>query len=109
MKQVLALAACLALSGCATYAAGEDPEGQKLQAAGIQVLKAVHDYMDDTSREPTNLQQLVPKYLPAIPTEPKILFDPKSGYLLFEYVQGGPTGMKVECRALVGQEDWACT
>lgn len=109
MKQVLALAACLTLSGCASYAAGEDPEGLKLQQEGIQVLKAVHDYMDDTSREPANLKLLVPKYLPTIPAEPNILYDPKSGYLLFEYQQTGANGMKVECRALVGQEDWACT
>ncbi len=108
MKNILMLAALLALAGCSTYGPGEDDYGRKLQGDGEEVLTAVHSYMDDTSRMPPNLQVLVPKYLAALPTEPKIVYTPKTSSLDFEYDQGGSRGLHVHCHALVGQLQWVC-
>ena len=109
MKKVFLVAVFLCLSGCATYAPGVDEMGQKLQQEGIPVLVAIRNYMDDTTRQPRTLQDLVPKYLPALPLEPKIDYDFKNSVLTFDYTQGsGVNSMLVECHALVGQVDWVC-
>jgi hypothetical protein len=108
MKKLLIFAAFLSLSGCAAYGPGEDDYGRILQGNGEEVLTAVRSYMDDTSHEPANLQVLVPKYLQALPADPKIQYDPKNAILIFVYDQGGKTGLHVTCHALVGQLQWVC-
>jgi hypothetical protein len=107
-KTAIAMTAFLALSGCAAYGPGEDDYGRVLQGTGEQVLNAVRNYMDDTSQQPPNLQVLVPKYLPALPTAPDIKYDPKNAILVFVYDQTGKTGLHVTCHALVGQLQWVC-
>ena len=109
MKRILLAALFLSLSGCATYAPGEDEQGTKLQTDGIKVLVAVRNYMDDTTRQPQTLQDLIPKYLDKMPDQPKIGYDFKASRLMFNYIQGsGANSMLVTCHALVGQLDWVC-
>ena len=108
MKHVLIVAACLWLTACSTFTPGDDPKGKKLQAEGDKVLDALHNYMDDTSRQPRSLQELVPKYLPKLPDDPKIVFDPKTGTLSFDYVQDGSNPLLVHCFAAIGQTSWVC-
>jgi hypothetical protein len=108
MKKLLIFAVFLSLSGCAAYGPGEDDYGRILQGNGEEVLTAVRSYMDDTSHQPANLQVLVPKYLQALPAEPKIQYDPKNAILIFVYDQGGKAGLHVTCHALVGQLQWVC-
>ncbi|HEY3644438.1 MAG TPA: hypothetical protein VGM16_03795 [Gammaproteobacteria bacterium] len=108
MKKLLPLALSLMLSGCATYGPGEDSYGRNLQANGEEVLSAARNYMDDTARVPASLDELVPKYLKALPTEPKIQYDRKGSSLSFVYQQPGSTGLTVTCHALLGQLQWVC-
>lgn len=78
MKQLLLAAVLLSLSACSTYAPGEDAQGTQLQMSGKKVLVALRNYMDETTRQPHTLQDLVPKYLEKIPEQPKIDYDFKN-------------------------------
>ena len=108
MKTLLPIALTLSLSGCASSAAGEDDYGRALQATGEDVLQAARSYMDETTRVPNSLNDLVPKYLNAIPKEPAIQYDRKNSTFFFIYQQKGPNGMSVTCHALLGQLQWVC-
>lgn len=109
MKKAWLVASLLSLSACSTYAPGEDAQGTQLQAAGIKVLVAVRNYMDETTRPPHTLQDLIPKYLDKIPDQPKIDYDFKNSVLSFNYLQGsGANAILVTCHALIGQVDWVC-
>lgn len=108
-KRLYCLLAILALSGCSTYAPGEDQKGLELQNVAQEVLMAIQTYMDDNSRPPRTLQDLVPKYLKSLPTEPLIHYDLKNSRLDFMYQQEGKTGSQVACHAVIGETDWVCT
>ena len=107
-KPLLLLALTLSLSACSTYGPGEDDYGRILQGTGEDVLHAARNYMDDTSRVPKSLNELVPKYLKALPKDPKIQYDRQNSTLFFDYQQKGPNGMLVTCHALLGQLQWVC-
>ena len=110
MRKLLSLAALFALlSGCANYAPGDDQKGIDLQAAGAQVLVALREYMDQNARPPRTLQDLVPKYIPALPDEPQIHYDLRGSRLEFFYKQEGSRGSDVACHAVVGETEWICT
>ncbi len=97
------------LSGCASYAPGDDPKGLKLQAIGQEVLMASRMYMDQNARPPHTLQDLVPKYMAALPVEPTVTYDVKTGRFEFVYKQEGTQGSQVACHAVIGETDWICT
>lgn len=97
------------LSACATYAPGDDKQGLELQAVGQQVLRASRTYMDENARPPHTLDDLVPRYLKALPKEPHIVYDTNLGRFDFVYRQAGSEGAKVECHAVIGETDWICT
>lgn len=110
MRKLMSLVALLALfSGCSTYAPGEDKKGVALQDVASQVLTAVRTYMDDNARPPQSLQDLIPKYLPAIPDEPRIRYDLKDLRLDFLYTQDDKAGAQVACHAAIGETEWVCT
>ena len=108
IKNTLIASTFLSLAGCASYGPGEDSYGRILQGNGEDVLAAARNYMDETTRVPKNLEDLVPKYLKAVPTEPKIEYDRKTSTFYFTYQQKGPNGMSVTCHALLGQLQWVC-
>lgn len=107
MKKLLLLALILSLSGCAAYGPGEDDYGRTLQGTGEDVLQAARTYMDDTTHVPNSLNDLVPKYLKALPTDPVIQYDRKNSTLFFNYLQK-PSNTLVTCHALLGQLQWVC-
>ncbi len=109
MRTLIFLLMLLTLASCATYAPGEDKKGLELQSVAQQVLMAVNAYMDDNSRPPRTLQDLVPKYLKALPDEPLIHYDLKNSRLDFMYQQEGKTGSQVACHAAIGETQWVCT
>jgi type II secretory pathway pseudopilin PulG len=69
---VAMIAAQLAFSGCAQKEAKVDPAAQ--EAALRQELASIRDairrFRADSGRYPHTLEELVPKYLPAIPADP---------------------------------------
>lgn len=97
------------LSACASYAPGDDPKGLQLEGVAQQVLQAARTYMDQNARPPRTLQDLVPKYLPALPAEPLITYDARQGRFEFLYTQEGNQGAQVVCHAVIGETDWICT
>ena len=110
MRKLLSLAALFALlSGCASYAPGDDQKGIELQATGSQVLVALRNYMDQNARPPRTLKDLVPKFIPALPDEPQINYDLRASRLEFTYKQEGSQGSEVACHAVVGETEWICT
>ena len=108
MKTLLPLALTLMLSGCAAYGPGEDMYGRTLQGTGEDVLQAARQYMDETTRVPASLDVLVPKYIKALPTDPKIQYDRQTSTLYFKYVQPNSGGTVITCHALLGQLQWVC-
>jgi len=108
MKKLLPLALTLMLSGCAAYGPGEDKYGRELQGTGEDVLTAARNYMDETTKVPNSLNDLVPKYIQALPKEPSIQYDRKTSTLYFTYKQPGSAGLDVTCHALLGQLQWVC-
>lgn len=110
MQRFLSLLALLTLlSACADYAPGDDQKGLQLQGVAQQVLQAARTYMDQNARPPRTLQDLVPKYLPALPAEPLITYDARQGRFEFLYTQAGDRGAQVVCHAVIGETDWICT
>jgi len=110
MRKLVSLLPLLALlAGCASYAPGDDKKGIELQSTGTQVLLALRGYIDQNARAPRSLNELVPKYLPALPDQPQIQYDPKNMRLAFVYQQEGSQGSQVECHAVSGETDWICT
>lgn len=109
MRMLVFLLTLLTLTSCSTYAPGEDQKGLDLQNVAQQVLVAVRTYMDDNSRPPRTLKDLVPRYLKALPDEPLINYDLKNSRLDFMYQQEGKTGSQVACHAVIGETDWVCT
>ena len=108
MKKLLPLALTLMLTSCAAYGPGEDDYGRILQGTGEDVLQAARTYMDETARVPNSINDLVPKYLRAVPTDPNIQYDRKTSTFYFIYTQKGKGGLQVTCHALLGQLQWVC-
>ena len=110
MRKLASLLALFSLlTGCASYAPGDDQKGLQLQAIGQEVLMASRNYMDQNARPPRTLQDLVPKYMAALPVEPAITYDAKMGRFQFLYKQEGTAGAEVACHAVIGETDWICT
>jgi hypothetical protein len=109
MKAVCCLAIALSLSGCALYNAGEDPTGEDLRDRATPVLMAIRDYIDQTSRIPKSLDELVPRYLKALPDKPKVTLDAKRNLVYFTYNLTGKSDDQVECSAAFGQSSWDCS
>ena len=110
MRKLVPLLVLFALlSGCASYAPGDDQKGLQLQAIGQEVLMAARSYMDQNARPPRTLQDLVPKYMAALPVEPAITYDSKMGRFQFIYRQQDSGGADVACHAVLGETDWICT
>ncbi|HEY4128290.1 MAG TPA: hypothetical protein VGN70_09615 [Gammaproteobacteria bacterium] len=107
-KFLLIFALALSLSSCAAYGPGEDDYGRILQGTGEDVLQAARSYMDETTRVPNSLNDLIPRYLKALPTDPNIQYDRKTSTLYFVYRQKGTGGYDVTCHALLGQLQWVC-
>ena len=108
MKKLLMFVVFLSLSGCAAYGPGEDDYGRILQGNGEDVLQAARTYMDETTRVPNSINDLVPKYLQTVPKDPAIQYDRKTSTFYFIYTQKGKGGLTVTCHALLGQLQWVC-
>ncbi len=108
MRKLPVIAVLLALCACAMYPPGEDPNGQKLQAAATPVMQAIQKFMAENSALPRTLNDLVPKYIKRLPPEPKLTYDLQDNAVIFSYVQSPPNGANVTCIAYIGQASWSC-
>ncbi|MDE2091491.1 MAG: hypothetical protein KGJ08_06300 [Gammaproteobacteria bacterium] len=108
MGKHLVIAVLLALCACAIYPPGEDPNGQKLQAAAMPVLEAIHTYMTENMRLPKNLNDLVPKYIKRLPDEPQLTYDLPHNAVTFKYIQSLSKNSVVTCSAYIGETGWIC-
>ena len=109
MKVVLSFALLLTLSSCAAYNAGEDPTGEDLRDRATPVLMAIRDFIDENSRIPKSLDELVPKYIKALPDKPKVILDKQRNLVYFNYNLTGKAGDQVECSSVFGQSSWDCS
>ncbi len=109
MRRVIGLTVVtLLLGACFPWQAGEDPAGVRLKARASAVAVAIQRYDHDHRRFPTSLQQLVPLYLAALPSEPKFHYDTKHGFLSFTYSPTWPQGGQVSCSCKLGSTEFQC-
>ena len=71
-------------------------------------MVALQAYHRDTGTFPPYLQGLVPKYLPALPDEPRFQYDRDLGMLSFRYTPSWPQLRPVWCSSAGNTTDWRC-
>lgn len=104
------LAACLALplAGCLVWSAGRDPQGQALMQNAVTVQAALNAYIHDHRRGPPSLQDLVPRYLAALPAQPELNYSARRGSLVFNYQPSWPEPGVSACEARFGETAFRC-
>ena len=107
-KSGLAAAAAALLAGCAIWTPGQDPAAKDLMPAAQAVLAAVDRYARDNGRGPAELQDLVPRYLAALPAQPALDYSLERGSLVFNYPTSWPPGSTTACSAKVGEAAYHC-
>lgn len=96
------------MSACAVWPAGSDPKGQELKAQTAPVLAALSRFQQERGHLPEYLFELVPDYLPIIPSEPELRYKRQSGSIGFEYSPPWPQPGRISCSAEVGTKEWSC-
>src|SRR5690242_8542143 len=105
MRAISFASAALLLSGCFPWQAGGDPAGARLKAKASLVAIAIRRYHQDHGRFPVFLQQLVPRYLAILPSEPKLRIDSKHGDLVFWYDPSWPQSGEIVCSCKLGETE----
>lgn len=108
MRPLLAAVTSLMLAACANWPSGGDPKGLELKAEATPVLAALVAYRRDRGEYPQSLQELVPRYLKAVPFAPGLRYDRESGNVEFHYEPSWPQPGKVLCFAKAGATEWTC-
>lgn len=103
---VLGLAALL--PACAVWTAGEDPHGAVLMQNANAVLAALNHYIQVKRQGPPSLQDLVPRYIAALPAQPEFNYSARRGTLVFNYAPSWPTPGTSACEARFGETAFRC-
>jgi hypothetical protein len=83
MIRTLAICSTVALGACAVWPVGKDPRGRALIEKANPVLVAADGFKRSHGTNPENLDALVPDFIGALPSEPKLTYDAKKGLLRF--------------------------
>jgi hypothetical protein len=96
------------LTGCFPWQPGVDPEGTRLRERASSVAAAVRRFHHDHQRFPSSLEALIPVYLVALPKEPQLRYNSKSGELAFTYSPSWPQAGEVSCSCSGGSTEFHC-
>jgi hypothetical protein len=105
---LLAIITSATLAACAVYPVGQDADGLDLRRDANRVMMALEDWHRAKGNFPRTLDQLVPQYLPAVPTEPVLRYRPADGSLAFRYVPSWPQLRPVWCSSVGNTTNWVC-
>ena len=108
LRRIPIVFALAILSACTVWPIGEDPYGLQVRRNANAVLMALEAYHRDAGTFPGNLQGLVPKYLPALPDEPRLQYDRYVGSLAFRYTPSWPQLRPVWCNSVGDTTEWRC-
>jgi hypothetical protein len=102
------MAVVLALAGCFSWDPGEDPAGKKLLAEADPVAKALKHFHESKGAYPRTLADLVPVYIPRLPSEPELLYDLTAGSIRFTYSPSWPQAGQISCFFAMPSEGFLC-
>ena len=108
MKTTVTVWLVLALSACAVWSAGKDPHGEALMQNANAVLTALNSYVVVHRKGPPSLQDLVPRYIAALPAQPEFNYSARRGNLVFNYEPSWPTPGTSACEARFGETAFRC-
>jgi hypothetical protein len=108
LRRFLIVFALVILSACTVWPIGEDPYGLGVRRSANEVIMALQAYHRDTGSFPIGLGALVPKYLTALPDEPRLQYDRDVGSLSFRYTPSWPQLRPVWCSSVRNTTDWRC-
>ena len=109
MRGIVAVGlACALLGACSVWPVNQDPKGMGYRRSANEVLMALQDYHRKTGGFPRDLAGLVPRYLPALPSDPDLKYNPADGSLEFHYIPSWPQLRPVWCTSVGDSTDWRC-
>lgn len=97
------------IGGCSVWPHGQDPTSLEYRRAANQVMTAVQDYRRDKGGYPQTLTALIPSYLPALPGEPELRYEPADGSMSFDYRESWPQLHHVTCHSRGATTEWRCS
>ncbi|HEX3667313.1 MAG TPA: hypothetical protein VHU23_18975 [Rhizomicrobium sp.] len=106
---IAALGVCATLSACAVYPIGQDADGLDMRRDANRVMMALEDWHRTKGAFPRTLDELVPRYLPALPKEPVLHYRATDGSLAFRYVPSWPQLRPVWCSSVGNSTNWVCS
>lgn len=99
----------LGISACSVYPVAQDPEGLSLRRDANRVMMALEAWHKERGTFPRDLNELVPRYLPRLPEEPRLQYHPNDGSLAFRYVPSWPQLRPVWCASVGDTTNWVCS
>ena len=103
-----AILVAASLAACSVYPVAQDPDGMELRRNANQVLMALQSWHHDRNSYPASLSQLVPSYLPELPSSPNLHYRQADGSLSFRYVPTWPQLRPVACSSVGDTTNWRC-
>jgi hypothetical protein len=101
--------ALLALAGCQVWPVDQDPKGMSYRRDANRVLNAIQDYQHEHGGAfPPSLATLAPRYIPALPDEPKLDYHPYDGSVVYHYIPSWPQLRPVWCQSVGSSTEWRC-
>jgi hypothetical protein len=108
MRTAITVWLVLALSACSVWSAGKDPNGEALMQNANAVLTALNSYVVVHRKGPASLQDLVPRYIAALPAQPEFNYSARRGSLVFNYAPSWPIPGTSACEAHFGETAFRC-
>lgn len=108
MRVVVAIWLAAMLCACSVWSAGKDPNGEVLMRNANEVLSALNSYVQVNRKGPASLQDLVPRYIAALPAQPEFNYSARRGSLVFNYAPSWPTPGTSACEAHFGESAFRC-
>lgn len=105
---VAVLSACALLGACSVWPVNQDPKGMTYRRDANRVIMALQEYHREKGTFPSGLDGLVPHYLPDLPDEPRLQYNPGDGSLAFRYIPSWPQLRPVWCNSVGNSTDWRC-
>ncbi|HEY1614401.1 MAG TPA: hypothetical protein VGF97_11990 [Rhizomicrobium sp.] len=108
MRRAVLLLTAVFLGSCSVYPVAQDPDGLNLRRSANEVMMALESYHRDKAAFPRTLEELIPTYLPSLPSAPVLHYRAADGSLSFRYIPTWPQLRPVVCSSVGNTTDWRC-